>query len=318
MDSLLGFGELSMGSRLKRVSDYMMRETQIVYDTLHLDFDPYLFPIFNLISNYNGITNSEINCSLKITQPATTQAINKLLKKDLIVLKEDKSDKRKKIIILSNKGKSFIKQLSPVWQSIEQTVKEYTSFQSISLLEHLNILEHKFELKSFSQTILEHLNMNNLQNFVEVIPYNDAYKNSFYSLNIEWLETFFYLEPYDKEVLSNPKQYILDKGGHIFFAKLNDEIVGTVALMPKDGVYELTKMAVSPKHRGYKIGQQLMQHCINFASEIGLQKLILYSNTRLENAIYIYRKYGFIEIPVEENSPYDRCNIKMEIKLPII
>ena len=35
----------------------------------------------------------------------------------------------------------------------------------------------------------------------------------------------------------------------------------------------------------------------------------------LENAIYIYRKYGFIEIPVEENSPYQRSNIKMELPL---
>ena len=147
--------------------------------------------------------------------------------------------------------------------------------------------------------------------------YKNEYKNHFYDLNIEWLKSFFYVEPYDEEVLSNPDTYIIDKGGYIFFAMLNNEVVGTVALMPmkQNSVLELTKMAVSPKHRGYKIGQQLLKKCIDFSKEIKLDTLILYSNTKLENAIYIYKKHGFIEIPVEENSPYKRSDIKMELKI---
>lgn len=150
---------------------------------------------------------------------------------------------------------------------------------------------------------------------VEIISFEKQYAKDFYELNVEWLKRFFYVEPYDEEVLSKPERYIINKGGYIFFARLNNIIVGTVALMPigDKGLYELTKMAVSPKHRGYKIGQQLMQHCIDFAKEIGLPKLFLYSNTKLENAIYIYRKYGFIELPVEPNSPYKRSDIKMEL-----
>ncbi|OSY88592.1 GNAT family acetyltransferase [Tenacibaculum holothuriorum] len=158
--------------------------------------------------------------------------------------------------------------------------------------------------------------MNTVINPVEIITYEDNYASYFYDLNVEWLKTFFYVEPFDEEVLSNPDKYIINKGGHIFFAKLNNEIVGTVALMPKEETFELTKMAVSPNHRGHKIGQKLMQHCIDFAkNELNLNNLILYSNTKLENAIYIYRKYGFIEIPVEENSPYKRSDIKMKLIL---
>ncbi|MCF7560055.1 GNAT family N-acetyltransferase [Sabulilitoribacter multivorans] len=150
---------------------------------------------------------------------------------------------------------------------------------------------------------------------VDIISFEKQYSKDFYELNKEWLETFFYVEPFDEEVLSNPDKYIINKGGHIFFAKLNDTIVGTVALMPmrEKGLFELTKMAVSPNYRGYKIGQKLMQYCIDFAKSMRLPKLILYSNTKLENAIYIYRKYGFVEIPVEADSPYKRSNIKMEL-----
>ncbi len=152
---------------------------------------------------------------------------------------------------------------------------------------------------------------------VEIVPFNLEYSKNFYNLNIEWLKTFFYVEPYDEEVLSNPKKYIIDEGGFIFFAKLNNEIVGTVALMPMniENTFELTKMAVSPEHRGHKIGQKLMQICIDFALENDFESLIIYSSKKLENAIYIYRKYGFIEMPVEADCHYERCDIKMELKL---
>ncbi len=315
LDALKGIGEIGMGSRLKRVSEYMMRETQLVYDEFDIDFDPYLFPIFKIIKNKDGVTNTEINTSLKTSQPATTQTLNKLLKKQLIVLKEDKNDKRKKIIYLSKKGIELTQKITPLWESIEHIIKEYTAIQSNSLIEHLNILEEKFNQKDFSKAIIEHIKMNTTTKTIEIVDFKNEYSTSFYSLNIEWLKTFFYVEPFDEEVLSNPEKYIINKAGHIFFAKLGTEIVGTVALMPKDGTHELTKMAVSPNHRGHKIGQQLMQHCINFAKNNSFKSLILYSNKKLENAIYIYRKYNFIEIPVEENCPYERCDIKMELNL---
>ena len=150
---------------------------------------------------------------------------------------------------------------------------------------------------------------------IDIINFEKQYTKDFYDLNVEWLKTFFYVEPFDEDVLSNPEKYIIDRGGHIFFARLNKQVVGTVALMPlgENGLFELTKMAVSTNHRGYKIGQKLMQYCIVYAKSLGLPKLILYSNTKLENAIYIYRKYGFIEVAVESNSPYKRSDIKMEL-----
>ncbi len=149
---------------------------------------------------------------------------------------------------------------------------------------------------------------------MKIVPFHTKYASAFYDLNIEWLETYFYVEDFDKEVLSKPEKYIIKPGGHIFFVIEDDLVLGTVALMKaEDGVFELTKMAVLPNQRGKRIGQKLMQHCIDIANENNFEKLMLYSNTILENAIYIYRKYGFIEIPVETDSPYDRSNIKMEL-----
>jgi ribosomal protein S18 acetylase RimI-like enzyme len=148
---------------------------------------------------------------------------------------------------------------------------------------------------------------------IKIINYDNKYAQNFYNLNIEWLKTFFYVEPYDEDVLSKPDIYIIDKGGYIFFAMKEYKVVGTVALMPTEeaGILELTKMAVLPEERGQKIGQQLLQHCIDYGKTQKLQGLLLYSSTKLDNAIYLYRKYGFKELELETDSPYNRSDIKM-------
>ena len=314
MDSLRGFGELGLGSRLKRLSEYILREAQAVYDYYNIDFDPYLFPIIKLIDQKDGITNAELCKSLLLTQPAITQAINKMTKKGLVDFTTDIKDKRKKYIHLSNKGKTVVGHMKPLWKVIDRVVKDITKHKSNSLIEHLNTLEDKLLTKTLSDMIIEEAKKT-INDTIEIITYDSKYDTNFYDLNIEWLKTYFYVEPFDEEVLSKPNHYIIGKGGHIFFAKLGETIVGTVALMPLDqpNLFELTKMAVSPKFRGQKIGQKLMQYCIDFAKSKGLPNLILYSNRRLENAIYIYKKYGFVEIPLETDSKYNRSDIKMEL-----
>ena len=148
---------------------------------------------------------------------------------------------------------------------------------------------------------------------MKIVPFHSQYSQAFYNLNIEWLETFFYVEDYDREVLSKPKQYIIEPGGHIFFAVENETVLGTVALIKRDNhAFELTKMAVLPEARGKQVGQKLMNYCIDFAKENSFQHFFLYSNTALANAIHIYKKYGFVEVPLEQPNPYERSNIKMD------
>jgi len=149
-----------------------------------------------------------------------------------------------------------------------------------------------------------------------IISFDPKYAQDFATLNIAWLEKYFVVEPHDVALLERCEETIINKGGFIFFAKINQDIAGTFSLIKlEEGVYELGKMAVSPKFQGHKIGQQLMQFCIEFSKNQGWKKLVLYSNKILENAIYIYRKYGFIEIPLEKKPPYQRSNIKMELEL---
>ncbi|NVK51414.1 MAG: GNAT family N-acetyltransferase [Flavobacteriaceae bacterium] len=150
---------------------------------------------------------------------------------------------------------------------------------------------------------------------IEIVAFEPQHSNHFYNLNVDWLEKFFYVEPYDKKVLSNPKAYIIDTGGYIFFAKLKEEIVGTVALINQKDFFELSKMAVSPKYQGFKIGQQLMDYCIDFAKQQQWKSITLYSHRKLVPAIKLYKKVGFIEVELEKDSHYERSDIKMKLDL---
>ena len=117
---------------------------------------------------------------------------------------------------------------------------------------------------------------------IEIVDYTNELKEPIKTLNYEWLEKYFRLESGDIISLSNPKEEIIDKGGFIFYARMNKQIVGTVALLKEtDEVFELGKMAVTGKAQGYGIGTVLMEHCLNICKQHSIQKLILYSNTKL-------------------------------------
>jgi N-acetylglutamate synthase-like GNAT family acetyltransferase len=150
---------------------------------------------------------------------------------------------------------------------------------------------------------------------IEIIDYTEENKKFIKQLNVEWLSKYFSVEPRDEIQLSNPQEEIIDRGGMIFYALYNKKVVGTLTLMKIDNnTYELSKMAVTQIMQGKGIGVALMEYCLRVANDQHIQKLILYSNTKLNAAITLYRKYGFVEVPFDATH-YKRANIKMELSL---
>jgi len=123
------------------------------------------------------------------------------------------------------------------------------------------------------------------------------------------------MEEGDYKALDHPREYILDKGGHIFMALYKGEPVGTCSLIRMDdGSFELAKMGVSPKTQGLGIGYLLGRACIEKARALGARRVYLESNTRLKPAINLYHKLGFRKV-AGPPSPYERCDIQMELIL---
>ncbi len=149
-----------------------------------------------------------------------------------------------------------------------------------------------------------------------MVPYTEELKAAFEELNREWIETYFTLEPADREILGDPRGKILDRGGQVFFVLDGGEVQGTCAVLRHNAEEcEIAKMAVAPAARGRGFGDLLMEACIAFARETGFRRLIIVSNTVLEPAIRLYRKHGFVQVPLTADPRYQRANIRLELEL---
>lgn len=75
-------------------------------------------------------------------------------------------------------------------------------------------------------------------------------------------------------------------------AMIKDEVVGTLFLegTERDYVAQIKQVAVSPEHRGRKIGQHLMTYAENVAIQEGYQEIVLYAR---ESAWLFYEKLNY-------------------------
>ncbi len=148
-----------------------------------------------------------------------------------------------------------------------------------------------------------------------IIDYDDKHIGDFQRLNLEWLEKFNLVESHDLEILNNPRENVIDRGGFLFMLVKNDVAIGSAGIFKmSDQEYELIKMAVAPEHRGKKYGDMLLEKCIAKAKEVKASKLILFSNSNLQTAIRLYEKFGFKYVEVVD-APFETADIKMQLNL---
>ena len=152
-------------------------------------------------------------------------------------------------------------------------------------------------------------------NKINIIDYQPQYKDDFTRLSLEWLNAFDLYEEADGPIVYHPQEAILDKGGMIFFAQLDHEIVGTASLKPiGDNTYELMKLAVNKNNQGQGIGRLLVEHCLKKARELQVKKIMLESSTKLVGAIRLYKKLGFQEVKTTDYQ-YTLSDFRMELWL---
>lgn len=148
---------------------------------------------------------------------------------------------------------------------------------------------------------------------VKIIDYRPEHQPYFEKFNRHWIEKYFFMEPVDEFVLTEPDEALLKPGGAILMATCDGVIAGTVALRKVDEkTFEFTKMAVDEKFRRRGIAEAISYASFKKAKELGATTVILYSNSILTPAIRLYEKLGFKHIPVG-NTGYKRSDVKMKI-----
>lgn len=154
---------------------------------------------------------------------------------------------------------------------------------------------------------------------VRLATFDPAFAEAFANLNYQWIEHYFEVEDEDRRALSDPIGYAVEPGGEIFFVLVDDEPVGTVAMVPKRGgpkkVFELAKMAVRPDSQGLGYARLLMDACITFARDAGAHEVMLVTNDLLVPALGLYKSAGFVAEARYSDQRYSRGNLEMRLIL---
>jgi putative acetyltransferase len=153
---------------------------------------------------------------------------------------------------------------------------------------------------------------------VTIREFQPGDETAFRKLNEEWISRYFRIEPKEAVVLADPKGTLLDAGGKILFAVVDNRCVGCCALRRVgEKEFEVAKMAVTQAFQGAGIGRKLLQAVIEKGREMGARRLYLETNHTLKPAIHLYESLGFRHLPPEEivPSPYVRADVYMELVL---
>ncbi|MDG1123150.1 MAG: GNAT family N-acetyltransferase [Glaciecola sp.] len=141
-------------------------------------------------------------------------------------------------------------------------------------------------------------------------------QTTFAQFNLAWIEQYFVVEAKDEHSLHHPDTAIIAQGGQVLFGiDVNNQSVIVCALLRQsDDVFELSKMGMKQSEKGQGYAEKMVTATLNEARRMGAKMVFLESNRILKNALYIYEKCGFIEVPMLP-SPYARADIRMELNL---
>lgn len=306
--------KVGLGSRLRRLSDRFAEDAAKIYKLYDVEIEPTWFPVFYVLSQKENAAVTEIAQIIGRSHAFVSQIVREMGKRGLVTTEKHSQDARVSVVQLSDAGKQVIPNLEQQCHDVNQAVEELLLESQHDLWNAILEVEFLLTDRSFWKRV-QGVRKIREQESVEIIDYLPEFHDDFKRLNYEWIEKYFQLEETDHQSLNHPDEKILKSGGHIFMARHNREIVGVCALIKSsDNTYELAKMAVTEKAQGKGIGWLLGQAAINKARELSAETIFLESNTILKPAINLYQKLGFRKV-VGQPSPYQRCNIQMELKL---
>ncbi len=315
MKNSLALGSLLLGARLKKIGKNLTSQIGKICKDHKLDVETRWIPAISALYEKRELSVQSLANHLGITHPAVVQLTNQLMQKGFVKTEKLTADKRVTIISITERGREKFELLKPLLDDIESSINSLLGETGYDIMDLILKLEETFSSEKLIENISEKIKAKQLSD-VRIVPYHKKYKKDFKKLNIEWLEKYFTVEPVDKKIINSPEVEVINKGGKVFFALLNNEVVGTCAVIKVNRkTYELAKMAVTEKAQGKQIGKKLGLTVIGFVVSQKGKRIVLDTNYKLIAAIRLYRTLGFVTVPFEYDNQYKRELIRMELNL---
>ena len=132
-----------------------------------------------------------------------------------------------------------------------------------------------------------------------------------------WLGFDLSFQSFDAEMASMPGKYSPPTGELLLARNVDGRAIGCVAIRPlgPDGVCEMKRLYVAEAGRGMRVGKHLASWSIGIAESLGYTEMRLDTLPRMETAVGMYRRLGFVPIEAYYETPMEGTMF-MTLKLP--
>ena len=141
-------GILAIATRLQRLSDQLRKDGQLIYNARGIDFEPKWFPVMYTLHQKPVLSVMEIAIEIGYSHPSTISLLKELEKQKLIRSKKDRADERRRLILLTDKGKALITQMQPVWKKMAAALSDLTNTKN-NLMKAIDEVEQQIKLSGF-------------------------------------------------------------------------------------------------------------------------------------------------------------------------
>lgn len=141
-------GILAISTRLQRLGELLRKDGQQIYKAHGIDFEPKWFPVVYSLAANETLSVVEIAHEIGYTHPSTISLLKELEAKKLVRSRKDKTDTRKRMISLTEKGQQLVTEMKPVWDLITAALTDLTNTTN-NIMNAINEVEARFREKSF-------------------------------------------------------------------------------------------------------------------------------------------------------------------------
>ncbi|MES2807938.1 MAG: MarR family transcriptional regulator [Bacteroidota bacterium] len=143
-------GILAIATRMQRLAEQMRKDGTMIYKAHGIDFEPKWFPVIYTLHHKTQLSVVELAAEIGYTHPSTIVLLKELEKQKIIRSTKDKTDERKRLVQLTDKGKDLITRMKPVWQVMINAATQLTNTQN-NLMKAIAEVEQQMEIQSFYQ-----------------------------------------------------------------------------------------------------------------------------------------------------------------------
>lgn len=147
-DFIKELGYKALDSRLKRISDRMSHDVRKFYKEFGIDVEPNWYLVLMLLQQKGEISITDIAEPLGYSHPSVVVIVKKMTDKGYLLIKKDRTDKRKQIISLSPKAIDMLPQLEQIWDSCEKAILQLIS-EDLTILSYLDDIDQELKSESF-------------------------------------------------------------------------------------------------------------------------------------------------------------------------